>query len=177
MKSGETTVNGMFVPSCGIEACLDAVETASGWKERYGKMAPNRGLGVATSMYISGTAYPIYPNEMPQSGVQLRGDRSGKITVFSGTNDIGQGSAGVLAYIVAEETGVPPDDIVVVSGDTDLTPVDLGSYRSRVTYMAGTACRQAAAAVERVAAEQAAVQQAGRSGQGGARCRSACLVS
>jgi CO/xanthine dehydrogenase Mo-binding subunit len=128
---------------------LDKVEAGSTWKERYHTMPAGRGLGIATSMYISGTAYPIYPNDMPQSGVQLRGDRSGKITVFTGTNDIGQGSAGVLAYIVAEETGVLPDDITVISGDTDLTPVDLGSYSSRVTYMAGTAAQQAAGALRK----------------------------
>ncbi|MEZ4319821.1 MAG: molybdopterin-dependent oxidoreductase [Myxococcota bacterium] len=144
MESGETTVNGQFVPSTGILACLDAVESASRWKERHGKLPFGRGLGVATSMYISGTAYPIYPNDMPQSGVQIRADRSGRITVFSGTNDIGQGSSGTIAWIVAEELGCDPDDVHVVSGDTQLCPVDLGSYSSRVTYMAGIAAREAA---------------------------------
>ncbi len=158
MKSGETTVNGMDVPSCGILECLDAVESGSGWRDRRGKLPYGRGLGVATSMYISGTAYPIYPNEMPQSGVQLRGDRSGKITVFSGTNDIGQGSSGVLAYIVAEETGVPVDHITVVAGDTDLTPVDLGAYSSRVTYMAGIAAQQAGAAMRGLLVEAVAAK-------------------
>ena len=143
MVSGQRTVNGQLVPSTGLHACLDAVESASGWKSRHGKLGRGRGLGVATSMYISGTAYPIYPNEMPQSGVILRADRSGKITVFCGANDIGQGSDGMLAYIVAEETGVPPDAITVVSGDTELTPVDLGSYSSRVTFMCGIAAQEA----------------------------------
>ncbi len=150
MESGETTVNGFKVPSCGIGECLDRVETASGWKERYDNLPEGHGLGVATSMYISGTAYPIYPNDMPQSGILLRADRSGKMTVFSGTNDIGQGSNGALAYIVAEETGVPVEHITVISGDTDLTPVDLGSYSSRVTFMAGTAAREAAVAMREI---------------------------
>ncbi len=141
--SDHTTINGMHVPSCGIRECLDKVEEASGWKARHGSMPTGRGLGVATSMYISGTAYPIYPNEMPQSAVQLRGDRSGKITIFSGTNDIGQGSDSMLTWVVAEETGVPPEDITVVSADTDLVPVDLGAYSSRVTYMAGIAAQEA----------------------------------
>jgi len=136
MESGETTINGQFVPSTGIAACLDAVEEASGWKDKHGKLPLGRGIGVATSMYISGTAYPIYPNDMPQSGVQIRADRSGRITVFSGTNDIGQGSSSTLAW--------DPDDVHVVSGDTQLCPVDLGSYSSRVTYMAGLAAREAA---------------------------------
>ncbi len=147
MVSGQSTVNGQLVPSTALAACLDAVEGASGWKRRHGKMGRGRGLGVATSMYISGTAYPIYPNEMPQSGVILRADRSGKITVFCGANDIGQGSDGMLAYIVAEETGVPPEYITVVSGDTELTPVDLGSYSSRVTFMCGIAAEEAGKAM------------------------------
>ena len=144
MVGGETTVNGQLVPSTGLAECLESVERQSDWKTRHGKLAYGKGLGVACSMYISGTAYPVYPNEMPQSGVQLQGDRSGKITVFCGASDIGQGSDGMLAYIVAEETGVPPDDIFVVSSDTDLTPVDLGAYSSRVTFMCGTAAKEAA---------------------------------
>ncbi len=147
VNAGESTVNGLFIPSTGVLACLDAVERSSGWAARRGKLPYGRGLGVATSMYISGTAYPIYPNEMPQSGVLLRADRSGRITVFCGANDIGQGSDGVLAYIVAEETGVAPEDITVVSGDTDLTPVDLGSYSSRVTFMCGIAAQEAGRAM------------------------------
>jgi 4-hydroxybenzoyl-CoA reductase alpha subunit len=144
IEDGETTIAEQYVPSCGILECLDVVEKASGWRERYHAMPDGFGLGVATSQYISGTAYPVYPNDLPQSSVQLRADRSGKITVFAGTNDIGQGSDSMLAAIVAEETGVPLDDIRVVSADTDLTPVDLGAYSSRLTLMAGTAAQQAA---------------------------------
>jgi len=144
MKGGDTTINGQSVPSTGLAECLDSVEAHSDWADKHGKQEYGRGLGVACSMYISGTAYPVYPNEMPQSGVQLQADRSGKITVFCGASDIGQGSDGMLAYIVAEETGVPPDDIVVVSSDTDLTPVDLGAYSSRVTFMCGIAAQEAA---------------------------------
>ncbi len=79
-------------------------------------------------MYISGTNYPIYPNEMPQAGVQLKLDRSGLVTVFTGGNDIGQGSNSVVAYIVAEELGLELRDVRVVAADTDLCPVDLGAY-------------------------------------------------
>ncbi len=138
------TVNGQRIGSNGFERCLDAVERASGWKERYGRLPPGRGLGVAGSMYISGTAYPIYPNEMPQTGVQVKLDRSGRVTVFSGASDIGQGSNSVPAYVLAEELGCCPEDVVCVAADTDLTPVDLGAYSSRVTYMLGLACLEAA---------------------------------
>ena len=143
MVSGETTVNGQHLPSTGLAECLDSVSKGSDWTSRHGQMPLGKGLGVGCSMYISGTAYPIYPNEMPQSGVQLQGDRSGRITIFCGASDIGQGSDAMLAYIVSEETGVNPDDIIVVSSDTDLTPVDLGAYSSRVTYMCGIAAREA----------------------------------
>jgi CO/xanthine dehydrogenase Mo-binding subunit len=101
-------------------------------------------VGVAGSMYISGTNYCIYPNEMPQSGVQLKLDRSGRATVFCGASDIGQGSDSLLAYIVCEEVGLELSDVRVVAADTDLTPVDLGSYSSRETFMVGNACLDAA---------------------------------
>ncbi len=81
---------------------------------------------------------------MPQSGVQLKLDRGGGVTVFCGSTEIGQGSDTILAAIVAEVLGVDPFDIRVVTGDTDLTPVDLGSYSSRVTLMTGNAAIQAA---------------------------------
>ena len=81
---------------------------------------------------------------MPQSGVQLKLDRSGLVTVFCGSTDIGQGSDSILAYIVAEILGIDPLHIRVVTADTDLTPVDLGSYSSRVTLMTGNAAIQAA---------------------------------
>ena len=100
-------------------------------------------MGFAASAYISGAGLPIYWNEMPQSGVQIKLDRGGGITIFCGSTDIGQGSDSILAFAVAEEFGVDPADVRVVTGDTDLTPVDLGSYSSRVTVMTGNATIQA----------------------------------
>ncbi len=133
------TVNGQRITSNGFLQCLDAVEEATDWKNCYGKMPFGQGLGVAGSMYISGTNYPVYPNKMPQAGVQLKLDRSGLVTVFTGGNDIGQGSNSMVAYLVAEELGLLPQHIRVVAADTDLCPVDLGAYSSRVTFMVGNA--------------------------------------
>jgi 4-hydroxybenzoyl-CoA reductase subunit alpha len=138
------TVNGMRITSNGFLECLAEVERASGWQSRWRALPYGRGLGVAGSMYISGTNYCIYPNEMPQSAVQLKVDRSGRATVFCGASEIGQGVDTVLATIVGEELGLGLDDIRVVLADTDLTPVDLGSYSSRETFMAGNACLDAA---------------------------------
>ncbi len=81
---------------------------------------------------------------MPQSGVQIKLDRSGGVAVFCGEAEIGQGSDSVLAAVVAEVLGIDLADIRLCVGDTDLTPVDLGSYSSRVTLMMGNAAMQAA---------------------------------
>jgi 4-hydroxybenzoyl-CoA reductase alpha subunit len=143
------TVNGMRITSNAFPQCLDAVERASAWSTKFRRMPYGRGVGVAGSMYISGTNYCIYPNEMPQSAVQLRLDRSGRATVMCGASDIGQGVESVLAYIVCEELGLGLRDVRVVAADTDLTPVDLGSYSSRETFMAGNACLDAARALRR----------------------------
>ncbi len=142
--SDTQTVNGQRITSNGFQQCLDQVERASGWQDRRGQLPRGRGLGVAGSMYISGTNYPIYPNEMPQAGIQIKLDRSGLATVFTGGNDIGQGSNSVVAYLVAEELGMKPEDVRVVAADTDLCPVDLGAYSSRVTFMVGNAAIDAA---------------------------------
>ncbi|MEM9491810.1 MAG: xanthine dehydrogenase family protein molybdopterin-binding subunit, partial [Myxococcota bacterium] len=138
------TINELRVGSNGFLECLERVERASDWTERYGKMAYGRGLGVAGSTYISGTNYCVYPNEMPQAAVQIALDRSGRARVFSGANDIGQGSNTMLAVIVSEELGLDLTDIRVLSADSDLCPVDLGAYSSRITLMVGNACMQAA---------------------------------
>ena len=61
------------------------------------------------------------------------------MTIFCGASDIGQGSDSMLAYIAGEELGVETDDVLVVSSDTDLCPIDLGAYSSRVTFMCGRA--------------------------------------
>src|SRR5262245_66252881 len=147
------TVNGMRVTSNGFLECLDRVEAGSGWRERFRKLPYGRGLGIAGSMYISGTNYCIYPNEMPQSAVQLKLDRSGRATLFCGISDIGQGAESVLAMIVCEELGLGLRDVRVVAADTDLTPVDLGSYSSRETFMCGNAALDAARKLRDLAAE------------------------
>ena len=137
------TVNGQRITSNGFLKCLELVEKASGWRERRGKLGPGRGLGVAGSMYISGTAYPVYPNEMPQSGILVKLDRSGRVAIFSGASDIGQGINTLLCQIAAQELGCDPRHVTVVAADTDLTPVDMGAYSSRVTFMAGLAAQEA----------------------------------
>jgi CO/xanthine dehydrogenase Mo-binding subunit len=133
------TVNGLTISSTGLRECCERVADRAGWKDKFRKLPFGHGVGFAASSYISGAGLPIYWNDMPHSGVQIKLDRSGGVTVFCGSIDIGQGSDSILAYAVAEEFGIDPGDIRVLSADTDLTPVDLGSYSSRVTVMTGNA--------------------------------------
>jgi CO/xanthine dehydrogenase Mo-binding subunit len=138
------TANYLRIGSMGLDKCIDRVVEASGWKSKFRKLPYGKGIGIACSSYLCGAGLPIYWNSMPHSGVQLRLDRQGGVCVMCGSTDIGQGSDSVLAYVVAEVLGIDPFDIRVVTADTDLTPVDLGSYSSRVTLMTGNAAIQAA---------------------------------
>ncbi len=138
------TANWLRIGTIGLRACIEAVVKGSGWKERYGHLPEGRGLGLACSAYMTGAGLPIYWNHMPQSGVQLKLDRSGNVAVFCGETEIGQGSDSILAVVVAEVLGIDLKDIRLCVADTDLTPVDLGSYSSRVTLMVGHAAKQAA---------------------------------
>src|SRR5580765_2786139 len=144
VEPNSITANYLRVGSMGLGKCIDKVVAGSRWKERYGKLPYGSGIGLACSSYITGAGVAIYWNEMPHSGVQIKCDRGGGVTVFCGSTEIGQGSDTVLALIVAEILGIEPADIAVVTADTDLTPVDLGSYSSRVTLMTGQAAIQAA---------------------------------
>ena len=154
--SDTRTVNDLRVTSNGFLECLDAVERASEWGRKYRRLPYGRGVGVAGSTYITGTNYPVYPNDMPQSGIQLQVDRSGRVAIFSGASEIGQGVDSMVTYIVAEELGVPLEHIRVLAGDTDFTPVDLGAYSSRVTFMLGNACIDAARRIRAMVQEAVA---------------------
>ena len=151
VKPYSVTANYLRIGSMGLGQCIDKVVAGSDWKNKFSgwngsnrKLPYGKGIGIACSSYICGAGLPIYWNNMPQSGVQLRLDRQGGVCVMCGSIDIGQGSDSILAYIVAEVLGIDPFDIRVVTADTDLTPVDLGSYSSRVTLMTGNAAIQAA---------------------------------
>jgi 4-hydroxybenzoyl-CoA reductase alpha subunit len=150
------TANHLRVRTIGLGACFDHVLARSGWSEKRGKLGPGRGIGLAGSAYLTGAGLPIYWNAMPHSGVQIKVDRGGGVAIFCGSTDIGQGSDSLLAYVAAEELGIRPEDVRVVTADTDLTPVDLGSYSSRVTLMTGNAAIQAARKVRAQIFEAAA---------------------
>ncbi len=158
LKPNVITANWLKIGSIGLAECIKQVVERSDWKNRFKKMGPGRGLGIACGSYLCGAGLPIYWNRMPQSAVQLLLDRSGQVTVFCGAAEIGQGSDDVLAAIVAEVLGIDPFEVRCITGDTGITPVDLGSYSSRVTVMMGNAAIQAAEKIKDQIAVAAAEQ-------------------
>ena len=149
LKPPAITVNGLRVLSYGLPQCIDRVITRSGWNERRGKLPKGRGLGMACSHYVSGAANSIIRSDMPHSTVNIKIDRDGGVVVYTGAAEIGQGSDTMTAQIAAEVLGCSLSRVKVIAADTDLTPIDLGAYSSRVTFMAGNATLRAAEAVKK----------------------------
>jgi len=141
------TLNELMVNSYGLQACLDAVEKASGWQKRKDTLPPGRGLGMACSHYVSGAAKPVHWTGEPHAVVALKLDFDGGVTALTGAADIGQGSSTMIAMVVAETMDISLDRIRVVANDSAITPKDNGSYSSRVTFMVGNAAIEAAKAL------------------------------
>src|SRR5881628_2400081 len=150
------TINGLRVQSYGLPECIDQVVKRSGWDERKGKLEKGRGLGIGCSHYVSGAANSIIRSDMPHSTVNIKIDRDGGVVVYTGAAEIGQGSDTMTAQIAAEALGCSLSRVKVVAADTDLTPIDIGSYSSRVTFMAGNAALRAAEEVKKQIALAAA---------------------
>ncbi len=143
--SADTLTVGQYrITSNGSRQALHKVMEESKWKSRWGALEYGHGIGVACGFFISGSALPIIRNDLPQSVVHLKVDFDGRVLIASGASDIGQGSDTMLAMIVAASLGIGIDKVYVIAADTLITPVDLGSYSSRVTFMAGNAAKNAA---------------------------------
>lgn len=156
LKPPCVTVNNLRVQSYGLPECIEKVVERSQWKTRKGKLPPGRGLGIGCSHYVSGAANSIIRSDMPHSTVNIKIDRDGGVVVYTGASDIGQGSDTMVAQVVAEVLGIGLKRIKVVAADTDLTPIDIGSYSSRVTFMNGNAALRAAQDVKKKIAAAAA---------------------
>jgi xanthine dehydrogenase molybdenum-binding subunit len=140
-QPGDVTGQGVKITSCGLSECIEKAAESIGWQEKRGG-AGNRGVGMAAQLHVGGGAR-IYPSD--GCGTTIKVDDYGKVTVVTGSTDMGQGSETIIAQIVAEEMGVPVDNITVVNTDTDITPWDVGAHASRTTFIAGNSARLAAA--------------------------------
>ena len=150
------TINDLQVNSCGLGECLDIVERRSGWRERRGKLPRGRGLGMACSHYVSGSAKPVHWTGEPHAVINLKLDFDGGITVLTGASDIGQGSSTLISQAVAEGLRLPMSRLTVFANDSVVTPKDNGSYSSRVSFMVGNAAIRAADEMKRVLVAAAA---------------------
>lgn len=159
IDSNTLTVGQYRITSNGSVESLRKVMEVSDWSNKFRKMPAGKGVGVACGFFISGSALPIHWNRYPQSVVHLKVDLDGRVLVTSGASDIGQGSDTMLAMIVAEVLGLEMDNIFVVAADTTLTPIDLGSYSSRVTFMAGNAAKMAAENLREIILNKVAADQ------------------
>lgn len=143
------------IQSCGLSQCLDKVEK---WIQSRGKLPPNRGIGIAAYGFMSGGIFNWFDTPYAFSSAIVRINIDGKVDLYVGSQDMGQGSNTTLAMICAEELGVRVDDIRIHMGDTENCPVDLGAWGSRETLMQGNAVKMAAAETKRQIIEFAAAK-------------------
>ncbi len=136
-----------IVHTVGLEDCVRQGKAVIGWDSKYrnpewhiieGKPHLRRGIGIATVM--QGTAIPY----LDMGGASIKMNDDGSFNMLIGATDLGTGSDTVLAQMAAEVLGIPVDDMIVYSSDTDFTPFDKGAYASSTTYISGTAAVHAA---------------------------------
>ncbi len=135
--------------SCGLSKCVQKAVEASGWREKRGKLPRGRGIGMAAYGFACSPTSNSLGTNLPYSEALVKVNEDGTIDLLTQAVDIGQGSSTLLCQIVAEELAVSIEDIRITTADTQLTPVDWGSYASRVTIMAGNAVKDAAADAKR----------------------------
>ena len=168
------TINGLKIMSYGLPECLDWVEKASDWMARKGAMPRvgriAKGLGMACSHFVSGSAKPVHWSGEPHAVIILKLDFDAAVTILTGAADIGQGSSTIITQVVAEVLGIDYHRIRLFANDSAITPKDNGSYSSRVTFMVGNAAAQAAenlkcllvtAAARRLGVDEAQVEWLG----------------
>jgi len=148
LRRGDVAPFGQVLESCGLVFCLEALRPA--WREwraaceafnraaRASGDPQRRGAGIACMWYGCGNTGMSNPSEMR---VGLR--RDGRIVLFNGVQDIGQGSNTIMVQILASALGVPEEVIEATPADTDLTPDAGKTSASRQTYVSGRATQLA----------------------------------
>lgn len=152
-EEGDITPNKAIITSCGLRECVEKVNEATDFQDRWRKLPFGHGIGIACGHHTCGFK-SLLPHDSSAATVKLNED--GTANVLTGASDVGQGSDTVLAMIAAEELGIPYHRIEMTTADTEVTPMDLGSYASRVTFIAGNAVRRAAADAKQQLLEAAA---------------------
>ncbi len=145
-EQGDALPNGDVLNSCGLTECIEGAMEAINWQDKRQQSKSElkngryqRGLGVSLCSMFSGAMY--YPFA---SAAIVKMHDDGSATLFTGAQDIGQGSYTTLSQVLAEVLGIGMEDVHVVAGDTDLCPIDLGSFLSGTALVTGSAVRLAA---------------------------------
>ncbi|MDO8637262.1 MAG: xanthine dehydrogenase family protein molybdopterin-binding subunit, partial [Dehalococcoidia bacterium] len=127
VRSGDVTPNRFKIRGCGLTETIEKSCEMARWKEKRGKMPGNRGIGMCCGTFISGMLIPPHTS----SGAFVKVHEDGGVTLIAGIPEIGQRSDTIPSQIVADELGIALEDVQVVSGDTEITPLHAGSYSSR----------------------------------------------
>jgi len=156
------TVNDLDIRSCEFKKTLEAVREKSSWKAKYKKLPAGQGIGLGCGGFVSGAGYAKYRGQVqlssekklepfvkksvfPHSNAIVKISEDGTAAVlFILAAEIGQGTETVLSQICAEALGIPLDRVRIRTEDTDISPIDLGAYSSRITLMGGNAVARAA---------------------------------
>lgn len=154
LKTGEVSLHGWKIGSSGLGECVEKATRASGWKEKRLQKRAFRGIGLACCNHVSGNR--AFAREFDGGAGIIRIGREGKVLLYHGESDMGQGQKTVFAQIVAEELGVPLDRIEVAPVDTDMSPFGLGSFATRGTVFGGNGVKAAAAEARKQVLESAA---------------------
>ena len=139
-QPGEYTSTKSLVSSCAMDETIHKAVEKSGFREKWGKLPPFHGIGIGTNSVQVG--FPMGIRGGSQSFIKFNED--GEATVMSGVVDNGQGNENMLVQIAAEELGLLPEDIHLVSADTETTSSDPGSYSQVSTFVGGHAVKIAA---------------------------------
>ena len=160
VDEGFTDIVGGTFASCGLTECLEKARERSGWNDKYGKLPKYHGIGVAIGAMASGVKGAF---KHDTSAAMLKVAEDGIVTLYTGIPDMGQGTHTTMAIIAAEVLGCDPQDIRLVAGDTDTTPIDIGAFTQRGTFTTGNAVRNAAMdarnQIAKVAAEKLGVSE------------------
>ncbi|MBI4288511.1 MAG: molybdopterin-dependent oxidoreductase [Chloroflexi bacterium] len=134
------TSGGSVISSCLLKECIEKTIELSGWKDKYGKLPPGKGIGMGCGQSASG--FPLGIRFGSSAFVKFNEDATA--TVISGIVDNGQGNENLMFQIAADELGLSLDEVALVNADTELCPQDPGSYSMTATFVSGNAVRLAA---------------------------------
>jgi CO/xanthine dehydrogenase Mo-binding subunit len=152
-RSGDTTVHGWKISSCGLTEAIDRIVQSSGWNQKRGKQRERkRGIGMACTIH---EVDDRHSDAFAGSNAYVEILQDGDVMIYSGEGEYGQGRDTIFRQLAAEILGVPFESVRTLLPDTDITPYSLGPWGSRVTYSGGLAVVRAAEDAKRILLEEA----------------------